>query len=419
MTEKLLQYIWQFQYFNRAHLQTTGGDTIQIYFQGKLNLNQGPDFLDAKIKIGDVVFAGSVELHLKTSEWNRHRHQTDDNYNNVVLHVVLHHDVFQNAIPILELGSRIPTLLVDRYALLMEKTAFIPCAGSIAQARELTWISWKERLIAERLSRKATAVLQTLMQTSLHWEETFWRLLARTFGSNINGVAFEEIASTISPIMLAKQRSSIVQLEALLLGQANLLKGEPADSYSVLLHREYNFLKAKYNLVPINTPVHFLRMRPGNFPTVRLAQLAMLVHSRSHLFSAVIEAPDLNRVKAILQVTASEYWHVHYRPAHAGAYKPKKLGDSMIDTIIINAIVPTLFAYGMHTNQEAFKERAVAWLEQTAAENNSVTANFVQLSVSNKSAYDSQALLELKQVYCNEKRCLQCAIGNAILKACI
>lgn len=420
MTEKLLQFIWQFQYFNRAQLQTSDGEKLDIIFPGKLNANQGPDFLNAKIRMGTTVFAGSVELHLKTSDWNRHRHTEDANYNNVILHVVLQHDkLFQNPIPVLELQQRVPALLLDRYAQLMQEATFIPCAATIAQTRELTWLSWKERLVAERLQRKAALVLQHLQQTGFHWEETFWRLLARSFGVKVNADAFEELAQTLPVTILAKQRSSIHQLEALLLGQANLLNVTEADEYTKLLQREYQFLKTKYGLKPIATPVHFLRMRPGNFPTVRLAQLAMLVHTSTHLFSKVLEETDVLSLKKGLQVTANDYWHYHYRPAQATAYNAKKLGSSMADTLIINTIVPALFAYGLHHKQEVYKEKAMQWLQTLTAESNTITDTFVRLSVHNKTAYDSQALLELKQEYCDARRCLQCAVGNGLLKACL
>lgn len=420
MTEKLLHFLWQFQYFNRTDLRTTTGEPILIVFPGRLNVHQGPDFLDAKIRIGDTLLAGSVELHLKTSDWNRHGHTQDANYNNVVLHVVLQHDeVFQKPIPVLELQERIPASLLERYTMLMNEAAFIPCAASIAHTRELTWLSWKERLVAERLTRKAAAVFQILEQTGQHWEETFWRLLARNFGSTVNADAFEEIARTVPATILSRHRSSIHQLEALLLGQANLLSAEAKDDYTKLLQREYQFLKTKFSLQPIQTPVHFLRMRPGNFPTVRLAQLAMLVHTSSHLFSKVLEATDVKAVKTVLQVTANDYWHYHYRPGEESAYKPKNIGSSMAESSIINTVVPVLFAYGLHHKQEAYKEKAVHWLQQLAAESNTITDGFVQLSVQHKTAFDSQALLELKNEYCNHKRCLHCAVGTALLKACV
>ncbi|HUP12396.1 MAG TPA: DUF2851 family protein [Niastella sp.] len=419
MTEKLLQFIWQFQYFSRANLRTIEGESLEILFPGKLNNNQGPDFLDAKLRIGTTLFAGSVELHLKTSDWSRHGHTSDSNYSNVILHVVLQHDaLIKNTIPVLELQNRISVLMQDRYANLMEAASFVPCAASLTQVQELTWLSWKERLVAERLTRKAQAVFQILNRTSHHWEETFWRLLARNFGITVNAEAFEELAQSISITILAKHRNSIHQLEALLLGQSHLIPEDPEDEYTKLLQREYTFLRNKFLLKPITSPVHFLRMRPGNFPTIRLAQLAMLVHTSHHLFSKLLEETDLNVIRNWLQVTANDYWHYHYRPDHPSAYKPKKLGRSMADTVIINTIVPVLFAYGVHQGQEAHKEKALRWLQEMNSESNAVTNGFREISVSTKSAYDSQALLELKREYCDNKRCLNCAVGVALLKKC-
>jgi hypothetical protein len=416
MTEKLLQFIWQFQYFNRSELHTVEGEPVEILFPGRLNTHQGPDFSDAKIRVGTTLLAGSVELHLRTSDWQRHKHGQDKSYRNVIVHVVLQHDqLFQNPIPVLELQHRIPSLLLENYTALMNALSFIPCASTIKHTRELTWINWKERLVAERLTRKAATVLEGLEQTGGHWEETFWRLLARNFGIKVNADAFEELARSLPVNLLARQRASIHQLEALLLGQANLLP-EPADDYTRLLLREYNFLKLKYELAPINTPMHFLRMRPGNFPTVRLAQLAMLIHSATHLFSDLLEEQDAEKAKAKLQVTANDYWHYHYRPGQLSPYKLKKLGEDMAENIIINTLVPVLFAYGTYHHLEAYKEKAVHWLQQTAAESNTISKGFKTLSVSSKSAFDTQALLELKHGYCDAKRCLDCAVGNFLLK---
>lgn len=350
----------------------------------------------------------------------RHGHQQDVNYQNVILHVVLQHDgLFQNTIPVLELQNRISTLLLERYETLMQESTFIPCATTIAQTRELTWLSWKERLVAERLTRKADVVFRQLEQTSQHWEETFWRLLARNFGIKVNADAFKELAQTLPVTVLARHRNNLQQLEALLLGQANLLPAEPSDEYSELLLREYQFLKNKFSLKPIATPVHFLRMRPGNFPSIRLAQLAMLVHISSHLFSKVLEEPELKTVISWLQVTASEFWHTHYRLGTLTAYKPKNLGKTMAENLVNNTLVPTLFAYGMYKKQDVYKDKAVHWLQALGAESNTITDSFVQHAVTNKSAYDSQALIELKQEYCDQRRCLHCAVGNALLKTCV
>lgn len=431
MTERLLQFIWQFGYFNKSELITSSGERIQIIFPGQFNTNQGPDFLEAKIKIGKTIWAGNIELHLKTSDWKKHHHHEDKNYKNVILHVVWENDSNVNgnpmaigSVPVIELKERVSKILLQRYEELMKSSAFIPCEKSLSPGwagihsiRELTWKSWKERLLAERLIRKSKTVETFLQQNNYHWEETFWWLLARNFGMKVNADAFENAARTIPLNILGKHKNKIHQLEALLMGQAGLLENVFKDDYSKLLKKEYKFLKEKYSVKPIHLPVHFLRMRPGNFPTIRLAQLAMLVHESAHLFSNIKEAGSVNIVRKWFDITANDYWHYHYRFDETSAFKKKKLGTTMIDNIIINTVCPVLFAYGNYHDENKYKDKALKWLEETAAEYNSITKGFQQLEIENKNAFDSQALIELKNEYCNKKRCLDCAVGNAILKS--
>ncbi len=418
MTERLLQFIWQFQYFNKGELKTTAGELIQVILPGQYNTNQGPDFTDAKIKIGNSTWAGHVELHLKTSDWNRHRHQHDKNYNSVILHVVWQNDLHpHNSLPLLELEGRVSTLLLKKYEELMKTAGFIPCEKSIASVKHIVIQSWQERLLAERLTRKAAKVESFLKLTNQHWEETFWWMLARNFGIKINADAFEEMARSLSLTILAKHKNQVQQLEALLFGQAGLLGRRFTEDYPQLLQREYNFLKKKYGLKPIHQPVHFLRMRPGNFPSIRLAQLAILVNESSHLFSKIKEAGSAAEMKKWFDVTANDYWHYHYRFDEIGSYKKKNLGAAMIDNIIINTVCPVVFAYGHFHNEAKYKDKAIRWLEETVHETNSITKGFQKLGLQNKNARDSQAWIELKNEYCSKKRCLDCAVGNALLKA--
>jgi len=431
MTERLLQFIWQFQYFNKSELETIDGEKVQIQFAGQLNTNQGPDFSDAKIVIGKTIWAGTIELHIKTSDWNKHNHQSDKNYKNVILHVVWEDDGAGNRnavpiketeqssvdhIPVLELKGRVSKILLQRYEELMNSNSFVPCENSISTVKEITWKSWKDRLLVERLVRKFQTIESSLNENNFHWEETFWWMLARNFGIKVNADAFEAIARSISIKILAKHKTQIHHLEALLLGQAGLLENKFSEDYPLMLQKEYKFYKSKYNLKPINQPVFFLRMRPGNFPTIRLAQLAMLVHDSAHLFSKIKEADSVKDVKAWLDVTANDYWHYHYKFDEESAYRKKKLGAAMIDNIIINTVCPVLFAYGNYNDETKYKDKALRWLEQTSAEKNNITKGFQQLGIENKTAFDSQGLIELKNEYCNKKRCLECGIGNSILK---
>lgn len=416
MNERLLQYIWQFQYFNKTDLLTKNGEAVQIIFPGQHNTNQGPDFNNAKIKIGKTIWAGTVELHLKTSDWLKHKHQLDKNYNNVILHVVWEDDVENSEIPVAELKGRVSKILLKRYEELMNNGSFIPCENSIQTVKEITWKSWKDRLLAERLQRKSNMVEVLLRQNNYHWEETFWWLLARNFGMKVNADAFEAVARSVPITILAKQKQQIHQLEALLLGQAGFLEENLTDEYAVMLQKEYRYQKVKHKLKPIAIPLHFLRMRPVNFPTIRLAQLAMLVHQSAHLFSKIKEAGPVKEIKSWFDVTANDYWHYHYRFDEPSTFKKKKLGETMIDNIIINTIAPVLFAYGSYHNEQQYKDKALLWLEGTVPEVNSITKEFAGLGIENKNAFDSQALIELKNEYCSKKRCLECGVGNALLK---
>ncbi|THU32511.1 DUF2851 family protein [Niastella caeni] len=418
MTERLLQYIWQFQYFNKEALILDNGDAFQVIHPGRYNTNQGPDFLEAKIRIEDTLWVGHVELHLKTSDWFRHAHQFDRNYDNVILHVVWENDLRDKdaRIPVFSLQSKVPMLLLKQYEHWMNSAGFIACGNQIRDVSRINWISWRERLLAERMQRKSATVFSFLLQTNQHWEETFWWLLARNFGAVLNFEPFEALAKTLPVTVLARYKNKLPVLEALLLGQSGLLEGEFEDEYPMMLQKEYLHFKAKYKLEPIRQAVHFMRTRPVNFPTVRLAQLAMLVHQSNHLFAYIRETTALHDIKKLLAVTASTFWDQHYTFYKKSVHRPKKLGNQMIDTLIINAIVPVLFSYGLLHNEEQYKNRALNWLDELEPERNAITNGFEELGIVNKSACDSQALLELKSHYCDPKKCLDCAVGNALLK---
>ena len=417
MNERLLQYIWQFQYFNLSGLVTQQGETITILHAGLLNKNQGPDFLDAKIKVGQTTWAGNIELHIHSSDWKSHRHSDDPNYKNIILHVVWKDDVdLQLPFPVLELQNRTGKLLLEKYNSLMQCPTPLACEKLAGQVDEFIWSNWKQRLTVERLIEKSQTVVSHLAATSNHWEEVFWRMLAKNFGGKVNAAAFEQMAVSLPVSILAKHKNQVHQLEALLLGQANVLQGNCKDEYGKMLQKEYAFLQKKYKLQPIPLALHYLRMRPSNFPTVRLAQLAMLIHQSSHLFSRLIASPSLKEIKKLLDVTANDYWHYHYLPGEASSFKVKKLGKQMTENIFINTVVPVLFAYGHYHNENKYKEKALAWLEEISAEKNNITKVFSQAGIDISSAFASQALIQLKNKYCNHKRCLECAVGNNILK---
>ena len=421
MKEEILQYIWKFQYYNRNELRSTNGDSILVIHPGTQNSNQGPDFKEARIKINNTLWAGNVELHLNSSHWNLHNHSTDNNYNNIILHVVWSHDVEikdpnGNNLPTWELQSMVSNLLLEKYKQLMEAAQFIPCEKLFHNLNDLSLTSWKQRLVAERLLLKSKNIFQTLEQTNHNWEETFWWLIAANFGLRINSDVFRKIAQSLPQNLLVKHKSNIIQVEAMLFGQAGLLNGDFNEKYPALLQKEYRFYQRKYKLKPVDGALFFLRMRPANFPTIRLAQLAMLIHNSEHLFSKIKETDSISALRKMFDLEANDYWHYHYVFDEETDYKLKRLGRQMIDNIIINTVVPILFSYGLHYEAENYKDQAIRWLEEVLPEKNSITKGFESLHYLNKSAFDSQAFIQLKNEYCNHKYCLQCAIGNSLLK---
>ena len=421
MNESLLQFIWQFQYFKTTNLQTTEGEDITLIQPGNINVNQGPDFLNAKVVIGDNTWVGNIELHILTSDWNKHKHSGDKNYSNVILHVVWKNDLAkaapnQTTIPVLELQHCVSKILLERYDELMNKKTFVPCDNHLPVLDSMKWLAWKERLAVERLQRKSNEILESLSKANNHWEEVFWWKLAGNFGIKVNAEIFENMAISIPVNILAKHKNQIHQLESLLLGQAGLLNDDFEEDYPAMLRREYLFYQKKYKLVQVPVKPFFLRMRPANFPTIRLAQLAMLIQHSVHLFSKIKELQTVKEVRELLDVTANDYWHYHYMFDHPTAFHPKKLGLQMIENIIINTIIPILFAHGLFTKNEVIKEKAVKWLFDLGAEKNAITKTWSTLGVTNKNALESQALIELKNSYCKQTRCLECAVGNALMK---
>lgn len=416
MTERLLQFIWQFQYYHKSNLFTNKGEDIQIIHPGFHNTNQGPDFLNARIKIADTILAGSIEIHINAGEWNLHKHSSDSNYNNVILHVVWINDkIIEVDIPTLELNSRVSSLLLGKFESLMINRNFIPCEEQILSINEFTFTAWKERLMVERLQEKSSIISGKLKKYNNHWEEIFWQLLAKNFGIKVNSDAFESMAVSIPLNILAKHKNQLHQLEALLMGQCGLLNKDFKDDYTLMLQKEYSFLQKKYDLKPTHIPVYFLRMRPANFPTIRLSQLTALIHNSSHLFSIIKEAANLKEVEKLFDVTANDYWHYHYVFDEESVFRKKTIGKQMIQNIIVNTVLPFLYAYGWYNNAEYYQVKALLWATQLFPEQNFITKGFVELGIENKSAYDSQSLIQLKNKYCNNKRCLDCAVGNSIL----
>ncbi len=416
MNEQLFQFIWQFRYFDQRDLISIQGDPVEVIDPGRLNTNQGPDFSDARIRIGNTVWAGSVELHLRSSDWQKHGHQLDRNYARIILHVVWEHDQGPEDMPVLELRDRISGILLKRYEQLMQEGHFIPCAGLIAQVPELQWRSWSDSLLAARLERKASEILLWLKQDAVHWDEISWWMIARNFGAKVNGACFESMARSLPQQITARHRSQVIQLESLLMGQAGLLDQEFSEDYPKMLQREHRFWQRKYRLRRNPCTPLFLRMRPDNFPTIRLAQLAALLQHTPRLFDRIQNASDHKELLQWLDLTANDYWHYHYRFDEISAYRIKRTGLAMGENIIINTVAPLLFARGIYFSELKWKEKALQLLDGCRAEQNVIVRGFRELEICAGSAADTQALIEMYNEYCLKRRCLQCAVGNYLLK---
>jgi hypothetical protein len=422
-TEDFLHYVWKFKLFDFRNLQTTDGEAVEVLSAGIHNFDAGADFQNARIKIGDTVWAGNAEIHVSSADWYKHNHSTDAAYNNVILHVVYRNDqpvILPNnkALPTVELFNRIPAELYGRYhQMVYGNQQIIPCEGSIKTVNSLSVHNWLTRVLVERLQKKADAVINTLQINTGNWEETFYQYLAANFGFKINALPFELMAKALPQGLLGKHKTSALQIEALIFGQAGFLEDDFTEPYPLNLKAEYSYLQKKYNLIPVEKHLwKFLRLRPSNFPTVRLAQFAGLITECNHLFSKILEERSVAGLRKLFSnIVVNEYWDTHYRFGTASKFSVKSFGDASIDLLLMNTVAVFLFSYGNYYQLPGYIDRSLELLENLPIEQNYIVNDFEVLGVKAKNAFESQALLELRKSYCNPKRCLQCGIGNQIL----
>lgn len=421
MKEDFLHYLWKFQKLTTGKLYSTEGESIVVKYPGIHNELAGPDFFNASVYIGDQLWAGNVEIHLRSSHWYAHRHETDPNYDNVILHVVWEHDleIYRkdgSSIPTLEMKPVIPAQLLARYELLFSGMhRWIACEESLGEVESLDLESWLTRLFLERLEQKSTVILEELTQSNNHWEQVLFRMLARSFGSKINGNSFSSIAGSVD-FSIVQKANDTETLEALFMGQAGLLETPLEDGYHQRLVKSYAYLKVKYSLhnESVVSP-SFFRLRPPNFPTIRLSQLSNLYFTQRGLFSAIIEARSLAELYVLLSAEAGPYWHRHYNFGVASGHSQRKLSQNFKDLLIINTIVPIKFCYGRYVGRDN-SEEILDLISEIPAEKNAITDKFRKLLPLTENALSSQAVLQLKNEYCDKNQCLKCAIGNQILK---
>jgi Protein of unknown function (DUF2851) len=405
-------------------LQTQEGGFVSVFKAGILNTNAGPDFSNAKIKIDAIEWVGNVEIHTKSSEWQNHSHTTDKAYENVILHVVWDNDVEikrmdGSIIPTLVLKGRVDESLIMAYKKLINSTASIPCEKSFANVSDITKLSMLDQALTQRLQSKAEIVQQLLKSNKNDWEETAYQLLLKNFGFKINAEPFLQLAKALPYKLIQKHSSNLQQIEALLFGQAGMLETKTKDEYISLLYREYEFLSKKYSIYDSRlgpSQWKFLRLRPANFPTLRIAQLASVLYSQKNLLSTFIEADSYNKLLGMFSTSPSVYWQSHYHFAKKSKGLVPELGESSKENLSINTAVPLLVAYGKSTDDARLMERATEILQHIPAEKNKITKLWATLGLSVKTSFDSQALIEQYNNGCQKRQCLNCAVGASLLK---
>lgn len=424
MHESFLHYLWQMQYFDKKELQTMDGERIEVFNPGFLNTNAGPDFFNARVRIGSIDWVGSVEIHTQASGWYEHRHEQDRAYDNVILHVVWRDDkpITRNdktRMPTLQLKGRVNEALIKTYRQLLTSSFSVPCQRSLPKVNDITRLSMLEKALLDRLERKAAEVRILCHQNENNWEETFYQLLARNFGFKINADPLFQLAKRLPLKVLLRHADQLEQVEALLLGQAGFLDAPGGDDYFQKLQREHRLLSKKYSLQEnkmSKAQWRFLRLRPANFPSLRLAQLAALLHGRQNLFSRVVDTSDIRSLTELFTVPISDYWKKHYRFSKASANQVHELGTSSLENIIVNTVVPVWVAYGKLMDDQRFADRAVEVLQQLPAEENRITRVWNDLGIAAHTSFDSQSLIELYNNFCQKKNCLHCTIGAALMR---
>lgn len=418
--EQLLHYVWKHKIFPLKELKTTTGQQVEVIDTGLANTDAGPDFFNAKLKLDGVLWIGNIEIHERSSDWFKHGHHADAGYNSVILHIASEIDTEisrSNGERIPQIQLICPEAVRTNYKELLETDSYPPCYRIIPSLPPFTAHSWMTALQMERFEQKATLLNERLKRCQGNWEDAFFITLARNFGFGLNGDAFETWAHRLPFRAVDKHRNDLSQIEAIFFGQAGMLEDSDGDGYYLRLKKEYTYLQHKFELIPMDASLwRFLRLRPANFPHIRIAQLACLYHRAYGLLSRIMETETLQGVRDILKGGTSEYWLTHYTFGGSSPSRPKTLSNTSLDLLIINTVVTFLYAYGLHKGNRVLCARAGSFLEELKAENNYITRMWEQCGMKASNAADSQALIQLKKEYCDKKKCLYCRIGYEYLK---
>ena len=419
MNEDFLHYIWKNTDYPKISLISDTGEKVNVIDVGVRNTNQGPDFTNAKIELNGQLWAGNIEIHTISSHWYQHGHNRDNNYDNVILHVVAENDN-----PILNSkGRQIPTVTLPypkemeaKYNELMLKKSEIPCYTELPQLDNFRVSFWLESLVVERIETKTEQIKSYLESTKNDWNEAFYITLCRYFGMKVNADPFERLARALPLKIINKHHNNVFQLEALLYGQSGLLPDTPSDEYTEELIKEYKYLKKKYQLISLDSPGwNYHRLRPVNFPTIRISQLANLIAKSSHLFSTITTTESVKELKTLLQAGVSEYWESHYQFGKSAVKKTKNTGAQFAQILIINTVIPFLFVYGKIKPNSKITDRALEFLQDLPSEKNSIVSLWEEYGIKSLNSSTSQALIHLKSAYCDRKACIKCQIGHMVL----
>lgn len=420
--EELLHYVWKYKLYRHETLKTTEGLQVEVIDGGLINTDAGPDFFNAKIKIGDTLWAGDVEIHLKSDEWNKHHHHLDKAYNSVILHVVeyMNSEVFnENGQSVPQMILSVQEKVITRAGLLLKNPEKISCQDQLSNVPRNIISSWLDVLSIERLERKTQDIYNNLQRFNNSWNDVFYVLLTRSYGFGLNSEAFERLALSLPYNIIQKHRNSLFQIEALLFGQAGMLQNDALqDEYYLRLRNEYLFLQKKYLLKPLESYLFkSLRVRPQSFPQIRLAQLAAVLQQSISLFSSILEIEDIKQLRHFFQLNASDYWQSHYVFGKTSVQRSKFPGSHSLNVILINTVAPVLFAYGRKLDLQKYCDRSFSMLESLKPECNSIVENFYNCGIIANNALETQALIQLKREYCDKRKCLYCKIGYFLLSS--
>ena len=421
MQEEFLHYLWVNKKLPFTQLKTHLNESLEINHFGQYLQNAGPDIFNAQISINQQKWAGNIEIHIKSSDWYVHNHENDTNYDNVILHVVWENDtpIFRkdnSEIPTLELKKYVSLSEINKYKSLITSKSWINCENKITEIDDFIWNNWLESLFLNRLERKSEIIDKRLQETNNNWEAIFFEMLAKNFGLNTNGECFLQLAQSIPFSIIRKESFDTESLEALFYGKLNLLDENLEDEYYFKLQNNWKYLKTKYNLQEeYGLQPQFFKLRPDNFPTIRLSQLIHLISNKPNLFSQLLLANSYSEIKELLKSETSEYWKSHYSFSKTSKAKTKGLTTEFIDLLIINTIIPIKFSYIKNQGKINIEE-LILLLEAIPSEKNSIIEKFAEFKVKSINAFQSQSLLELKKEYCNKNKCLKCAVGLQLLK---